>query len=94
MPKCTPCLGTIIKQAIIDKNPSLAPVMGYITDCEQPLDMEFCASSKGRKGKREPSAYNIFVKQCMLKHGGVKAFGDAAGLMKKCAGEWREQKGK
>ena len=45
-------------------------------------------------GKRAPSEYNMFVSDCIKRHGGVKSFGEAGQMMKTCAVEWRAQKGK
>lgn len=55
-----------------------------LPNCSDGVSIQFDPSKKrGEKKKREPSAYNIFVGQCMK--GGNKG-------MKQCATEWKEQK--
>ena len=49
--------------------------------------------SRGRKsgGKRAPSAYNLFIGECM-KRGKIKSFGEAPQKMRECAVEWKQKK--
>jgi hypothetical protein len=51
-------------------------------------------ASKPTRQKRAPSQYNLYVKECIKAKGGVKRFGEAGGLMKKCAAEYKEDKSK
>lgn len=53
---------------------------------------EVQTGKKGKRAKRAPSAYNLFIGQCM-KGKKIKAFGEASGKMKECASEWRQRKG-
>ena len=46
------------------------------------------------KGKRAPSAYNMYIKACLKAKGGVKKFGEAGPKMRECATEYKEDKGK
>ena len=47
----------------------------------------------GRKQKREPSAYQTFIGNC-LREKKIKSFADAPAKMKECATAWRAHKGK
>jgi len=44
--------------------------------------------------KRAPSVYNLYVKECIKTKGGIKKFGEAAPIMRQCAGEYKEDKKK
>jgi len=44
--------------------------------------------------KRAPSAYNLYVKECIKEKGGIRKFGEAAPLMRQCAVEYKEDKAK
>ncbi len=46
------------------------------------------------KPKRAPSAYNLYVKECLKSKGGVKTFGEAGPKMRQCATEYKEDKTK
>jgi hypothetical protein len=89
MPKCKPCLGQVIKDAILDTFPGLSEVIEEVPTCEQEAGIEFClnepresgGSGTGRK-KRAPSKYNLFTGKCMKTGKG----------MKDCAAEWKAQK--
>ncbi|MDP2730569.1 MAG: hypothetical protein Q8O55_08795 [Dehalococcoidales bacterium] len=81
MPKCIPCLGKDIKDAIreaISDEATLA-LVDKVKDCPEDEAMEFC----GKLSKRAPSPYQAFVGICLK--GGEKTISD-------CAGEWRERK--
>ncbi|MDO8634899.1 MAG: hypothetical protein Q7R34_01455 [Dehalococcoidia bacterium] len=81
MPKCIPCLGKDIKDAIreaIEDKATLA-LLDKVKDCPDDEAMEFC----GKVGKRKTSAYQDFIGICLK--GGQKN-------ISQCAGEWRERK--
>ena len=42
--------------------------------------------------KRAPSQYNLYAKACIKAKGGIRKFGEAGGLMKQCAKEYKEDK--
>ena len=44
--------------------------------------------------KRAPSVYNLYIKECIKTKGGIKKFGEAAPIMRQCAGEYKEDKKK
>jgi hypothetical protein len=46
------------------------------------------------KTKRAPSAYNLYVKECIKNKGGIRKFGEAAPIMRQCATEYKEDKSK
>ena len=72
---------------------ALLDELQLIPECIDGAPIGFGKGSKvqGEKKKREPSAYNIFVSQCM-KSKNIKGFGEAPKAMKECAVEWREKK--
>ncbi len=83
MPKCIPCLGKDIKDAIreaIEDKATLA-LLDKVRTCQGPEAIELCATADG-KGKRAPSAYNIYAGNCMR----------VGKSLKDCAGEWQRQK--
>lgn len=88
MPRCVPCLGPDIKEAILSRitEPDMRALLGTIPDCSQPREISVC----GTRGKRGKSAYNLFISRCMK--GKVKSFGQAPEVMKECARQWREDK--
>ena len=88
MPRCKPCLGSDIKAVILKEIPSLKDVLGKVADCPGPRSLELCG-----RGKRQPSAYQEFVGQCM-KGKSIKSFAEAPQAIRSCAAEWRERKGK
>jgi len=97
MAKCKPCMGAALKQLALEHNPELRDTISSVGDCKNPLDIVFCLREGVRQagsGKRAPSEYNLFVSDCIKRHGGVKSFGEAGKMMKTCAVEWRAQKGK
>lgn len=95
MAKCKPCMGAGLKQLALEHNPELRDTISSVGDCKNPLDIVFCLREGVRvAGKRAPSEYNIFVKSCIARNGGVKSFSEAGQKMKQCAGEWRSRKGK
>jgi len=53
--------------------------------------MQLLSSPKPRP-KRAPSQYNLYAKACIKAKGGIRKFGEAGGLMKQCAKEYREDK--
>ena len=101
--ECIPCIGGAIKEAIYGANPELDSILKKIKECDNPFDLNFC-SVKGRlnrlrrKGekreKRDPSAYNMFISQCMKQQksggGGREQVQDA---MRSCAAQWKKKKG-
>jgi len=96
--QCVPCIGSIIKQSIVERNKELRPVLEVVEDCEDDWDLDLCAreeaparTAKGEKAKRAPSAYNQFIGQCMRTKN-IKGTGNAPAAMKECAAEWRQAK--
>ena len=92
MPKCIPCLHPKLKELIAREFQSedLSWLKG-VADCRQGVVVELCGGRGRGAGKRAPSAYNLFVGECFKRHG-VKSFGQAGGVMKQCAAEWRARK--
>ncbi len=83
MPKCIPCLGKDIKDAIreaIEDKATLA-LLDKVKDCPEDEGIEVC----GKLSKRVPSPYQAFIGVCLK--GGQKN-------ISQCAGEWRESHGK
>jgi hypothetical protein len=62
-------------------------LLARIPDCPQGEALNVC----GRRGTRQPSAYQQFVGQC-LREKKVKSFADAPAKLKQCASEWRARK--
>lgn len=90
MPKCTPCLSKEYKKAIIGAYPEATDILGEIANCKPGIEIQMCKGrGKGGREKRAPSAYNMFVAECFKRSGGVKGFGEAGPMMKKCAAEWK-----
>ena len=81
---CTPCIGSQLREAILERNPDLKPLMKKIADCDEPLLMDLCLDQprKGGRQKRAPSAYNIFAGNCMRQ----------GKPLKQCAAEWKQRK--
>ena len=88
MPRCRPCLGADVKEAILKEVPGLKEILGKVADCPDRREITLCG-----RGKRQPSAYQEFVGQCM-KGKGIKSFAEAPQAIRSCAAEWRERKGK
>jgi len=89
---CIPCLSKEFKDAINKefKNDRVAAMLDEIETCKPGHLINLCPrSSRGEKQKREPSAYQQFVGQCLReKH----LHGFDPGAMKDCAGQWQEMK--
>ena len=92
MPKCVPCLHPKLKELIAREfqGEDLSWLKG-VADCRQGVVVELCGGRGRGTGKRAPSAYNVHISECM-KRVGVKGFGQAAGVMKQCAAEWRSRR--
>lgn len=86
MPRCKPCLGKDVKDAILKEIPGLKDILGKVVDCEDPEGLELC----GKTG-RARSAYTEFIGPCM-KAKKIKSFGEAPAAMRDCARQWRERK--
>ena len=91
---CTPCLTQEVRSALTravvpEHAPSLQSVLDQIPDCATVSP----AKEGGKKEKRAPSPYNIFIGTCM-KAGKITKFKEAPERMKHCAAQWRAQKGK
>ena len=88
-------MGAALKQLALEHNPELRDTISSVDNCKNPLDIVFCLREGVRMaGKRAPSEYNMFVSDCIKRHGGVKSFGEAGQMMKTCAAEWRTSKSK
>lgn len=98
MPKCVPCLGTAIKQAVLERNKALFAPLSAIADCDDSFGFDLCGgrvAKDGRraKGKRPLSEYQLFMKSCLTsKPIKGKGFGAAAPYLKECAADWRRQR--
>jgi len=81
-----------VKEAISSqiKGAAVRELLAKIADCPEPEDIQLCGG-KTVRGKRAPSAYNIFVGDC-IRAKNIKGFGAAAPAMKGCAAEWRARK--
>jgi len=101
MPTCKPCLSHELKDVIHNFTSDRQTIMqlNQIPDCSPGEIMNICECSgrgvKGEKKKREPSAYNIFIKECLGKYDlKGQPFGTAGKFMAGCAAEWRQSKGR
>ena len=87
MPKrCVPCLGSDIKQAILEgvRDPRVALILESIPDCPDRTGIDFC----GKKARKR-SAYQEFTSTCLRdKH--LTRFDPTA--LKDCAQQWRQRK--
>lgn len=93
MPKrCIPCLGSAIKEVLIEELAGQISHLGLlledVPDCDNALGIDLC--TKGRK-PRGRSQYQEYISVCM-KAKNIKGFGNAAPAMKECAAEWKAQK--
>lgn len=72
----------------------LIKMIGEVSTCENnliELSEKTTAKEKTGKKKRTPSAFNLFVKDCMSE-ADIKAFADAPAAMRKCTLKWNENK--
>ncbi len=78
-------LGKEIKDATLKELKALPGCTGAL-----PVDFEDAKTSKakGERKKRGPSAYNLFVKDCMTSPE-MKGIEKAADRMKKCGPQWK-----
>lgn len=79
---CKSCINSRIKGIILAELPDLEPILAGIPDCKEDEMIKFCPSEGGTGGKRTkraPSKYNIFIGTCMKTGKG----------MKECAAEYR-----
>ena len=77
---CKSCLGSEIKEVILDKYPGLKAILEEIPDCKKTAGIELCSNQR-TGGKRAPSEYNIFIGECMK----------SGKNMKECATAYRER---
>ena len=89
---CTPCLAPDVKaillQAMEEQHPEIRKALSDIADCPDGRLVNLCASSRGTRVKRAPSAYNLHISSCM-KAKNIKGFANAAPAMRECAAEWK-----
>ena len=88
MPRCKPCLGKDVKEAILQNFPSLEDLLGKVPNCKDTEGLELC----GRRA-RARTAYQEHTSTCM-KAKKIKGFGEAPAAMRQCAKEWKEKHGK
>ncbi|MDD4985234.1 MAG: hypothetical protein PHQ43_05510 [Dehalococcoidales bacterium] len=84
-PKCVPCLGRDVKEAISAQIGGVAiqHTLGQIPDCDNDQEIQVCG-----KAARAKSAYQEWTSQCMKgKH--LKKLDPEA--MRDCARQWRER---
>ena len=89
MPKCTPCLGSDIKKAILGSiiSDAVRAILDKIPDCPDARGVVVCGGTT-----RQRSKYQQFVSECMKsKH--IKGRAEAPLAMKECAAAWRAKKG-
>ena len=81
-----------MKEAISSqlKGAMVRELLEKIADCPEDMDIQMCGG-KTVRSKRAPSAYNIFVGDC-IRAKDIKGFGAAAPAMKGCAAEWKAKK--
>ena len=87
MPKCVPCLGQDVKDAILKQvhDHVTRDLVGRLATCPRPAELQVCG-----KGTRPRSAYQEWASQCLkAKH--LTHFDPEA--MRDCAAQWRAQKG-
>jgi hypothetical protein len=93
--KCTPCLGSALKAALIAavKDTGTKAVITEMPECDDALAADFCYLPRGKMGggKKAKSAYTEFASKCMKEKNGKGK--SAPEVMKGCALEWK-QKGK
>lgn len=93
MAKCVPCLGSDVKDAIRTlQDKKVNALLESIDDCKGAREVNLCKGGKTSKGNRGKSAYNVFIGECMTRQK-ISKFGEAPAAMRKCAAEWRENKG-
>ncbi len=100
MATCKPCLSTdlkkVLKGAVGDAD--LIKMIDKVSTCPRGTVMQLCPAGTNSRGagpktKRAPSAYNIFIGECMRsKPIKGKPFGAAAKFMKECSVEWKAKK--
>lgn len=91
MPKCRPCLGTEVKQAIVREFPQLAKRVNAVPTCPEPEEIVMCpCRDRGQpRAKRPPSAYNRFIGTCLKQRPENTPVSEA---MKSCAAKWKQGK--
>lgn len=88
-PKCQPCVAPEVREFIRRGYPDAATeqLLARLPDCPQGEALNVCG---GKRGTRQPSAYQLFVGQC-LREKKVKSFADAPAKMKACAAAWKSR---
>ncbi|MDD5701582.1 MAG: hypothetical protein PHU23_05970 [Dehalococcoidales bacterium] len=85
------CIAEKIDFSKVHSQADLNTAIGQAYDAcakEHPVE---CDCAKGERRKREPSAYNLFIGECMRsKPIAGKPFGTAGKYMGECAQSWRE----
>jgi hypothetical protein len=88
MAQCTPCLTRAIKDILQDAvdDEEIKQMVEDMPTCGQ--------QRKQTKEKRAPSAYNLYISECM-KTKPIKGqpFGTAGSFMRECAAAWKKSKG-
>ena len=88
--KCTPCLGTDLKELLATLgDPEIDKILDKVPDCPTPRDIVLC----GVKKSTNRSAYTVFISDC-LREQQIKSFNEAPQAMRRCAEQWRDQKKK
>lgn len=79
-------MGDEVKNAIFNELENLPGCEGML-----PLDFDDVKSARGKgtRKKRKPSAYNLFIGDCMNQKN-IKSFSEAGGAMKSCAADWKK----
>ncbi len=82
-----------VKERLAANFPGLRPKLEQVATCPGPGDIVLCEGPADgrRRAKREPSAYNRFIGDC-LRNKHLTHFDPQA--MKDCAAKWKQQKGK
>jgi len=86
-PKCVPCLGRDVKEAISAQIGGVAiqHTLGQIPDCDNDQEIQVCGKAARAKSERQ-----VFMSTC-LKGKHIKGFSDAPRAMRECSVEWKEK---
>lgn len=87
--KCVPCMSEALKKVVREftNDPQTNSILETVATCPVGEILNLCQGKK-----RQPSAYQLFIGDCMRsKPIKGKPFGTASKYMKECSLEWRER---
>ena len=90
--KCVPCMSEPLKKVIREftDDPQTNTMLETVATCPIGEILNLCQGKK-----RQPSAYQLFIGECMRsKPIKGKPFGTASNFMKECSLEWKSRKDK